>query len=903
MSGPGSAKRELRDRFAELYQAAGKPLYATVARHTRFNLEEAGAPAANIDKQRVSSWLSAANPMTPDTFAKLRAFVAALTELIGKRQATAPAWNEQDWRALWEQARRRQPAGPGAYPGRRRTGDRPPERARWVLPPDTLAFTGRTAELDQIIAAATGGVVSIHAIDGMPGVGKTALAVHAAHLLADRFPGGRIFLDLHAHTPGQQPADPADALATLLTADGVDPRYVPESLDGRAALWRDRSAAKRILLVIDNAAGSDQVNPLLPGNPECAVLVTSRRRLGDLPGRTRHLALGLLPLEQARTMFLHQAPRAGTEPLAAVDEVVTLAGRLPLAVSLLAKVYTAHATWTLTDLRAEINARLLTLTAEHATVAAAFDLSYDTLPAGRQDFLLHLALHPGIDVDPYAAAVLAGCTPDEAVDQLDALHRENLLIEVGYRRYGLHDLIRSYAKARSRDLPERERRDTRDRLLDYYQHTATVAGGYLLPYTRPQPPAITVTWAGPELTDSVQALSWARAERANLLAALAGARGDDPARFVGLTAGLTGLLRMDGPWADALAMHQAAATVARDRDDPWAQAYALVCLADTQRLRSDYDSAVEALQRALDLYRRLGSRGGEANALLQLGMVRYSVGDHPSAVPPLQDALDRCAELDDRRGEANALLQLGIVRYMGSDLSGAVDLLNRSLRRSRELNDLPGTSSVLTVLGYVHRIRGDYPAAEAALTEALPQCRELGDRLRESSALNHLGAVLHRTGDRAGAADALALAVERSREVGSRLGVATGLVFLGTLRRENGDPTAAIETLTEAIDLVRDLGVRGGEAEALNELGAAYRDLGELDRAAEHHRLALGLAQEIDSAIDEAQSYAGLGRTELAADRPAAAAEHLRTALALFTKVGTGEAADVAAELERLESR
>ncbi|WP_212994998.1 hypothetical protein [Actinoplanes auranticolor] len=159
---------------------------------------------------------------------------------------------------------------------------------------------------------------------------------------------------------------------------------------------------------------------------------------------------------------------------------------------------------------------------------------------------------------------------------------------------------------------------------------------------------------------------------------------------------------------------------------------------------------------------------------------------------------------------------------------------------------------------------------------------------RRSRTRRSAGTVLHRTGDRAGAADALAVAVERSREVGSRLGMATGLVFLGTLRRENGDPTAAIETLTEAIDLVRDLGVRGGEVEALNELGAAYR--------------ALALAQEIDSAIDEAHSYAGLGRTELAADRRAAAGEHLRAALALFTKVGTGEAAEVAAELERLDA-
>lgn len=896
MTGQVSAKRELRDRFAQLYQAAGRPLYTTVAKHTRFNLEEAGAPASNIDKQRISSWLSAANPMTPDTFAKLQAFVAALGELAGKRQATLPRWSEKDWRACWEQARRRQRTRTTERHNRRLGADSP-ARARWALPPDTLAFTGRAEELDQIIEFATGGVVSIHAIDGMPGVGKTALVVHAAHRLADRFPGGRIFLDLHAHTPGQRPTEPADALATLLTADGVDPRYVPETLDGRAALWRDRSASKRILLVLDNAAGSDQIDPLLPGNPECAVLVTSRRRLGDLSGRTRHLALGLLPLEQARAMFLSQAPRAAAEPGEEVDEVVTLAGRLPLAISLLAKVYVAHGTWTLADLREEIRARLLTLTAEHATVAAAFDLSYDTLPAHRQDFLLRLALHPGIDIDRFAAAALLGGEPGEAVEQLDALHRENLLIEVGYRRYGLHDLIRSYVKARASDLPEPERHDARSRLFDYYQHTAAVADGHLLPYTQPSPALVASVRTGPEFTGGISALAWVRAERANLLAALADARAGDPDRFVGLASGLTALLRMDGPWPEAMAMHEAAAAVARD---PWAQAYALFCAGDVHRLRSDYDSADEALSRAGDLYRRLGSRRGEGNVLLQFGILRFSKGDLASAATMIEEALAYFVELDDRRGEANALLQLGVVRYLGSDLSGSADLLNRALRRSRELDDLPAISTVLTVLGYVYRIRGDYPAAEAVLTEALPQCRKLGDRLREVNALSHLGAVLHRTGDRAGAAEALGLAVERSREVGSQLGLATGLAFLGTLQRESGDPTAAIKTLTEAIDLVRVLGIRGGEAESLNELGAAHRDLGELDLATESHRRALGLAQEIGSTLDEAHAYAGLGRTELAANRPEPAVDHLRTALALFTEIGAPEAAEVTAELARL---
>jgi hypothetical protein len=189
----------------------------------------------------------------------------------------------------------------------------PPSPAMCTLPADTAAFTGRDKELHEITAAVTaaaeaGRVVAIHALDGMPGVGKTALAVHVGHQLTDRFPDRQLFLDLHAHTPGRQPVTPEAALASLLTADGADARYLPEGLEERAALWRDRMAQKRVLLIMDNAASSGQVTPLLPGSAGCLVLVTSRRYLGDLPYAVSML-LDVLPPEEAQQMFLRLAPR------------------------------------------------------------------------------------------------------------------------------------------------------------------------------------------------------------------------------------------------------------------------------------------------------------------------------------------------------------------------------------------------------------------------------------------------------------------------------------------------------------------------------------------------------------------------------------------------------------------
>ena len=352
----------------------------------------------------------------------------------------APADLELEvFHALKELAGARSSAAPG--PG-----------IRHSLPPDTAAFTGRDAELEQITSAVTastrGAAVAVCVIGGMPGAGKTALAVHAAHLLGEQFPDRQLFIDLHAHTPGREPVAPRDALAGLLTATGADPRFVPGDLDGLAGMWRDRMAGQRALLVLDDAASSAQVAPLLPGGGSCLVLVTSRRHLGDLPGAVAPVSLDVLPAEQAERMFTRLAPRAAAEP-EMVAEVANLAGCLPLAISLLARLSARHPSWTLADLAAETRDSLLTLQSEHSTIAAAFEVSYRHLNPAQQRFFSLLGLHPGTTTDRYAAAALADISPVEAGALLDALHAEGLLTETGHRRYGMHDLLRRYARHRA----------------------------------------------------------------------------------------------------------------------------------------------------------------------------------------------------------------------------------------------------------------------------------------------------------------------------------------------------------------------------------------------------------------------------------------------------------------------
>jgi tetratricopeptide (TPR) repeat protein len=508
------------------------------------------------------------------------------------------------------------------YPAHRDAGWPPVPAAaaevRYSLPPDAAAFTGRGEELSQVTAAVaaaagTGGVVAVRAIGGMPGAGKTALAVHAAHVLREEFPDRQLFIDLHAHTPGREPVRPEDALAALLAAAGADPRFLPGDLDGRAAMWRDKMAGQRALLVLDNAAGTGQVAPLLPGSGGCLVLVTSRRHLGDLPGAVTPVLLDVLPPQQAQEMFIRLASRAAGSPDQAA-EVVRLAGFLPLAISLLARLFARHPAWTLAGLAAETRASLLTLTAENHSITAAFEVSYRHLDPARQRFFRLLGLHPGTSTDGYAAAALAGTSATEAAGLLDGLHGEGLLTETGHRRYGMHDLLRRYARDHAAAAPAQDAQRALERLLDYYQHTAARAEARLARQTRPGPPPAAPAGlpAAPDLDDDGQALAWARADRASLLACLdhAAAAGQH-ARVIALTAGLAGLLRRDGPWADAITRHAAAAQAAQRLGDRLGQAGALNDLGVVRWLTGDYPAAAQVLEQALGIYRDLGDRLGQ----------------------------------------------------------------------------------------------------------------------------------------------------------------------------------------------------------------------------------------------------------------------------------------------------
>ncbi len=818
-----------------------------------------------------------------------------------------------------------------------------------MLPRDITSFTGRQSELEQLVeaAAGAGGVVGIHAIGGMAGVGKTAFAVHAAHKLADRFPGGQIFLPLHGHTPGQVPVDPEDALASLLVTLGVPAAQIPLGLEARMALWRDRMAGRQLLLVLDDAADSEQVRPLLPGSGGSLVLVTSRRHLSALEDATA-VSLDTLPPGEAAALLVRLAGRSGLSPAdPAVAEITWLCGYLPLAIGMVARQLHHHPAWNAAARAAELASardRLELMATENLSVAAAFNLSYADLTPDQQRLFRRLGLHPGADIDGYAAAALDGTDLATARRGLEALYDQCLLTEPAQGRYRMHDLIREHARALAdRVDPEGDRDGAIARLLDYYQHTTARAGALIARQVRPAPASAdrTAPAAVPALAGREQALAWARAERVSLLACLDHATGTGQhARVIALTAALAGLLQSDGPWPDAITRHAAAIQAARHLGDRLGQAGALNDLGAMRQLTGEYPAAAEAHEQALDIYRDLGNRLGQANTLLDLGDVRLATGDYTAAAQVLEQALDIYRDLGDRLGQANTLFHLGDVRLATGDYTAAAQAVEEALVIHRDLGDRFGEARALRYLGYARRLKGDHPAAAQALEQALGIYRDLGYRLGQANALLHLGEVRLVTGDYPAAAQALeqalgiyrdlgnrigqanaltylgdvrrltddypaaAQALEQAlgiyRELGSRVGQANALRGLGVVRRLTDDYPAAAQALEQALGIYRDIGDRGGEATTLNERGTLHRVSGELAQAEAYHRQALTLARSTTGSWDEAHALAGLGRCAMADGHAAQAEDLLRQALEIYQRIGAAEALDLLAELDAL---
>jgi len=884
-----------------------------------------------------------------------------LYEILKGEIKTPPAWETvepivgactrrdsvviQQWRrrhdimvGVWEELELQSKSGgpPGAQSA--------PTRVVRTLRPDTAAFTGRADQLDIISSALTGPPSSpparaVYVIDGMPGVGKTALAVHAGHLLADHFPDGQMLVDLYGYSADHQPADPAEVLAGLLRDAGTQPEDIPEKEQERAALWRQKTAGQRLLIILDNAAGSDQVAPLLPASADCLVLVTSRSRLLKL-GReygVRSLPLGTLPEQEAVTLFDRVSGRPPGADQAAIVSLVRACGHLPLAITILAAALDTGVT--ARDLLDDLDTaddsgtaqdRLAAIDDQRGEqdigVAGAFELSYRGLPADHQRLLRLLSVSPAADADPYAAAALTGRPVATVRRQLGRLYLHRLVDQPIHGRYRLHDLLTIYIRART---PAAQSGPAIRRLLTYYQRVAELADSYLAQHSRA--PMTTAAQARrdrsalPDLPGRPEAQAWLTVERANLLACAGYARTSRlHARVVGLAAATASYLRGTGPWALAAGLQLAALASARHLGDRASEAAALYDLGLVRYLAEDYAGAARVLEQALEICRGLGDQLGEANALNQLGTVSRVTGDRFRAGETLLQALEIYCRVGDLLGEANALNQLGAMDYLTDDYSSAGARLQQALEIYHGIGNQLGEANALTYLGAVKDAAGEYPAAVSALQQALELYRGMGDergeanvlnqlgaalqlaldiyrgmgnQISEANALNRLGAVLLMTGDLTEATDLLSDALDIFRSLSNRLGQADVLGDLGAAQLLTGDFPAAAASLAQALQIFQDLPDRLGEAQVLNRTGNLHYAQKELPEAQVCHQRALQIAQSIPSDLEKARALEGMGNCARTAGDEAGAMKDLRRALEIYQRIGTADAVRLAAEL------
>ena len=657
------------------------------------------------------------------------------------------------------------------------------------LPPLAAGFTGREAELAQVAglldpAGGTGAVV-VSAVSGLAGVGKTALAVYAAHAARESgwFPGGVLFIDLHGYD--HNPVQPAQALDALLRALGIAGEQIPDEADARAGLYRSALAQVTgpVLVIADNTSSEAQVRPLIPGPGPHRVIITSRHTLAGLGARL----LDVTVLDQAKAIaLLDNVVRAGRpdddrisgDP-AAAGRLAKTCGGLPLALQITAALLVADPMLTAAELAAELAdevRRLETLRYEDGSgvsapsVAAAFELSYRQLDEDSARMFRLLPADPGPDVSTGAAAELVGWPAQRTRKALSQLARAHL-VEQGVRsRWRMHDLLRLYARQIPGTSPG-ERDEAVSRLLAWYLRYARAADTRFRALAGMPAPA--------EFPSRDDALAWLDAERPGLIAAVTMAAGTGRHQeAMRLPLNLSEYLQWRRRFDDWLAVMAVSRDSARQLNDKGNEAGALTTLGNALWEVRRFEEAISAHQDAAAIFRETGDRHGEGLALNNLGLVLREVRRFEEAVSACQDAAAIFRETGDRHREGMALNNLGIA------------------------------------LRYVRR----FEEAISAHQDAAAIYRETGDRHREGTALTNLGITLREVRRFEEAIRAHQDAAAIFRETGGRHGEGLALVGLGLALVEVRRFEAAISACQDAVAIFRETADRYWEDIALDNL-------------------------------------------------------------------------------------
>ncbi|GHJ49309.1 SARP family transcriptional regulator [Catellatospora sp. TT07R-123] len=636
------------------------------------------------------------------------------------------------------------------------------------LPAAAGHFTGRAPE-EAALDALVGGAGRVAVISGPGGMGKTALAVHWARRVIDRYPDGQLFLDLRGHDPATAMPAP-EALAHLLRALGVTADAAPHDL-GR---YRSALHERRMLILLDNAATADQIAPLVPPDGNSLLVVTSRHQLTALALDHEVAAISLDTLPHADAALLLRRvlgpERVDREP-ADADRLVDLCGRLPLALRIAAAKLAARPLRPLAELVADLTGEdrlgALAVPGGSRSVRAVFASAYQALSPGAAALFRRLGHHPGPTFTAHLAAAVLGRPVPQALDELAAVH---LVTEVADGRYRFHDLIRLYAVECCAPV---EAEQARTAMSTWYLALAETANQTL----EPARDRVKLDWHHPPpglppLRDATGVLSFLDGERPNLLPV---ARHAEPRITWQLTYLLASYYTHRGHWPAYAEICREGLGAALRLDDPVAERLMRSGLGVAYNVTHRHEDALEQLDRALELMREGGDQRGQGMALNNIAHAHAQLGRLPEA----RDAFAQALDLHTADGH------------------------------------LPGITLALNNIADIHTRLGDFDLAHAALDRALRLAREIGNAHLEGAVLQNLGETRLAAGDEDGALHHFGLALAIRRRIGEQRREAETSNAIGLIRLSRGEHASALDHFGRALALCREIDDRAMEARTL----------------------------------------------------------------------------------------
>jgi DNA-binding SARP family transcriptional activator len=779
----------------------------------------------------------------------------------------------------------------------------PPSRESAVpaeLPNDTPGFAGRTGELDRLHsllvparAQGTANTVVISAIGGAAGIGKTALAVHWAHQVRDRFPDGQLYVNLHGFDHDRQPLQPGEALELLLRGLGLAASEIPPHHEAQGRVFRTLLADRRMLVLLDNAASAEQVRPLLPSGPTCCVLVTSRNRLGDLVAHdgAHALPLDLLQPDEARALL---SRTLGTDRVDddqhAVDELIRLCGSLPLALRVAAARLAGDPALRTADLVTEMTEgnKLEALEPDgdaNSPLRTAFSVSYRVLAPGARRLFRLLGLFPGAEFTTEAAAALLDAPLPQARRLIGALASAHLIEPVTVGRYRFHDLLREYARERALEeaaAPDREA--AVERLLMWYLNaTRTTAGTGLFP----ELPASLRSGRHLGMPSATAPGPWLDAERANLLAVInhAARHGPRPVAWH-LTSALFNHCWVHLPRKTWQTTAQTALDAAEAEGDLFGQAAMHCSLAAARWDRGHVRQAMEHATRALDISRELGWATGWAAGVGLRGFTQWSMARLDSALDDFTVGLRVFRETGHRYSEGFGMVGLGMVCRDLGRLHEAADHLERAVDLQTEVSWWNAGSAALQILGGVYWELGRFTDGLDLLGPEVSSDRGTGSRDGHAMMLDAVAKInveLGRHNEGLEQAERAFALVEDTKRYWVQSGI---LNTVAAARRRLVQLDRALEAGEQALALAREARFRRAEADSLLCLSLTYKETGRYDEARAHAEQALALARARSFRVVEGQALTALCETAEAEEAHGTAVELGQEALAVHRETG-----------------